>query len=111
MHGVHESIYYLAFSYQYKGDGPVECDGTGAADGDRAVVQRCRERGGKRERDNMSGSAAFSTRPNDEIVLHVGMSKLIQELCKPSFTFKGCGPSKRDRKRRGVQLFIILTYY
>jgi len=31
MHGFHESMYYLAFSYQYKGDGPMECGGAGTA--------------------------------------------------------------------------------
>jgi len=47
MHGVHESMYYLAFSYQYKGDGPVECGGTGAAG---RLCKGVEREGGERER-------------------------------------------------------------
>ena len=39
MHGVHESMHYLAFSYQHKGDGPVEGGGTGTDGVVAAVVQ------------------------------------------------------------------------
>ena len=56
------------------------------------------------------GLKHFSARPNLEITLQVGQSKLIQELQEPSSMFIGLRPIKETEKRgAGFQLFIILT--